>query len=104
MEPEPEDTTFEYLEYQSTKFTHDGTDWKAYGSPVSRFDPGQFCVSNFILVQPFREARGLEVGIRTLVLTRAEMSYIGWAFNYDRGQESQGIFCLSVILIIIILT
>lgn len=35
LNPEPDDITFEYLQYQSTEFTHEGTDWKAYGSPGS---------------------------------------------------------------------
>lgn len=34
MEPDEADTSFHYLQYESTEISHGNTRWKVYGSPV----------------------------------------------------------------------
>jgi hypothetical protein len=34
MEPDEGDSTFHYLQYESTEISHGNTRWKVYGSPV----------------------------------------------------------------------
>jgi hypothetical protein len=34
LEPDEGDTTFHYLQYESTEISHGNTRWKVYGSPV----------------------------------------------------------------------